>query len=62
MTDARVALVLGTSAGGVGVHVLSLARRLVSEGWPVTVCAPGYTHEIFDFPAVGASVSTVPIR
>jgi glycosyltransferase involved in cell wall biosynthesis len=62
VTGARVALVLGTSTGGVGVHVLSLARRLTADGWPVTVCAPESTHRVFDFGAAGADLETVPIR
>lgn len=58
----RVALVLATSTGGVGVHVCALARRLVDAGWTVTVCAPAETHAGFDFAAGGARVETVPIR
>ncbi len=56
----RIALVLGTSTGGVGVHVQSLAARLVADGWPVTVCAPASTLAVFDFG--GARIAHVPIR
>lgn len=58
----RVVEVLGTSTGGVGVHVQSLARHLTDDGWPVTVVAPVSTHAVFDFAAVGADPATVPIR
>lgn len=56
----RIALVLGTSTGGVGVHVQSLATRLVAAGWPVTVCAPPSTLAVFDFG--GVRIAHVPIR
>jgi glycosyltransferase involved in cell wall biosynthesis len=56
-----VVLVLGTSTGGVGVHVRSLAEFLVAEGWPVTVAAPTSTLDHFDFAATGAEVAIVPI-
>ena len=61
MNSPRVALVLGTSTGGVGVHVLSLARALDGAGWGVTVCAPASTQAVFDFGSAGARVETVPI-
>ena len=56
----RVVEVLGTSAGGVGVHVRSLMTHLVARGWTVTVAAPGVTHAAFDF--AGARAVTVPIH
>lgn len=56
----RIALVLATSTGGVGVHVQSLATRLVAAGWPVTVCAPASTLAVFSFGGVRTTV--VPIR
>lgn len=56
----RIAQVLGTSTGGVGVHVQSLAALLVADGWPVTVCAPASTLAVFDFP--GARTARLPIR
>ena len=49
-----VTLVLGSSTGGVGVHVASLARGLVAGGWWVTVCGPPSTDELFGFSATGA--------
>lgn len=57
----RVALVLGTSAGGVGQHVRSLAGHLVDAGWPVTICGPAATQGLFDFRAIGAEFCAVPI-
>lgn len=60
MTRPRIALVLGTSTGGVGVHVQSLTRHLVAQGWPVTLCAPASTLALFDFSA--ARTVAVPIR
>jgi glycosyltransferase involved in cell wall biosynthesis len=56
----RVVEVLGTSAGGVGVHVRSLVTQLITRGWTVTVAAPDVTHALFDF--AGAQVVTVPIH
>jgi glycosyltransferase involved in cell wall biosynthesis len=56
----QVVEVLGTSAGGVGVHVRSLVTHLVARGWTVTVAAPDVTQALFDF--AGARVVTVPIR
>ncbi len=56
-----IALVLGTSAGGVGQHVRSLTSHLVSAGWPLTVCGPAATQELFDFRGVGADFIAVPI-
>jgi glycosyltransferase involved in cell wall biosynthesis len=45
----RVLLVLGTSAGGVGVHVRSLAAGLAGRGAEVTVAAPASTQDVFGF-------------
>jgi glycosyltransferase involved in cell wall biosynthesis len=45
----RVLLVLGTSTGGVGVHVRSLAAGLTSRGAQVTVAAPATTQAVFGF-------------
>ena len=56
----RVLEVLGTSAGGVGVHVRALVAELAARGWTVTVAAPAVTQAVFDFP--GAHVVTVPIH
>lgn len=63
MTDpgARVALVLGTSAGGVGRHVAMLAAGLVRRGHPVVVAGPPATEEAFAFGRLGARFVPVPV-
>ncbi|HWH29145.1 MAG TPA: glycosyltransferase family 4 protein [Mycobacteriales bacterium] len=60
----RVLLVLGTSAGGVGVHVRSLAAGLRERGMRVEVAAPASTQAVFGFAdhvevAVGGSPNPV---
>jgi glycosyltransferase involved in cell wall biosynthesis len=45
----RVLLVLATSAGGVGVHVRSLAAGLAGRGAQVRVASPASTQEVFAF-------------
>lgn len=60
VTRARIAMVVATSTGGVGVHVAALVRYLIEDDWPVTVCAPHSTLELFGFP--GARAHAVPIR
>ena len=62
LATGRVVEILGTSTGGVGVHVRSLVGHLTEQGWPVTVAAPASTHAVFDYAAVGAEVTTVPIH
>jgi glycosyltransferase involved in cell wall biosynthesis len=57
----RIALVLGTSAGGVGRHVRSVAEGLVARGARVVVIGPAETQELFDFTATGARFAEVPI-
>jgi glycosyltransferase involved in cell wall biosynthesis len=57
-----VVLLLGSASGGVGVHVLSLAGAVSRAGWPVTVCAPAETHEVFDFAAAGARIAVAPVH
>lgn len=57
----RVALVLATSTGGVGVHVRSLAQGLIGRGWAVDVVGPEATEELFRFTDTGASFSAVEI-
>jgi glycosyltransferase involved in cell wall biosynthesis len=59
-TPSSVALVLGTSAGGVGRHVRSLASRLVADGMRVVLAGPESTQETFDF--TGAGASFIPVR
>jgi glycosyltransferase involved in cell wall biosynthesis len=57
----RVALVLGSSTGGIGRHVLSLAAGLVARGATVTVYGPAATQGQFAFTDVGAGFMTVEI-
>jgi glycosyltransferase involved in cell wall biosynthesis len=56
MTDRRlrILLVLGTSTGGIGQHVRSLAEGLVARGHRVVVAGPAETDELFEFSAGGA--------
>nr|WP_199753203.1 glycosyltransferase family 4 protein [Actinoplanes sp. ATCC 53533] len=56
-----VALVLGSSTGGVGQHVASLARGLIAAGCRVLVCGPAATDELFGFAAAGAEFAAVEI-
>ncbi len=56
-----VALVLGSSTGGVGQHVASLTRGLTADGATVVVCGPAATDELFRFSAAGAAFSAVEI-
>ncbi|WP_019633708.1 glycosyltransferase family 4 protein [Actinomadura atramentaria] len=57
----RVALVLGTAAGGVGGHVRSVAAGLVARGARVVVCGPASTEELFGFTATGARFAEVDV-
>nr|BFE80392.1 hypothetical protein GCM10020093_029930 [Planobispora longispora] len=57
----KVALVLGTSAGGVGRHVAMLAAGLVRRGRRVVVAGPPSTEETFGFTRLGARFVPVPI-
>ena len=57
----RVALVLGTSTGGVGRHVRALAAGLHARGAVVTVCAPASVEAAFGFGALGAAFVPVSI-
>jgi glycosyltransferase involved in cell wall biosynthesis len=57
----RVALVLASSTGGIGQHVVSLARGLAAAGMAVTVCGPAATEELFGFAAAGARFVPVEI-
>jgi glycosyltransferase involved in cell wall biosynthesis len=56
-----LALVLGSSTGGVGRHVASLVRGLVPNGVTVTVCGPSATDQQFGFTAAGARFVPVEI-
>lgn len=55
----RVALVLGTSAGGVGRHVRSVAAGLAGRGARVLVCGPPRTQEQFGFGGAGVRFAAV---
>ena len=56
-----VVLVLGSSTGGIGKHVASLAGGLVAAGCRVLVCGPAATDEHFGFTAAGADFAVVEI-
>jgi glycosyltransferase involved in cell wall biosynthesis len=56
-----VALVLGSSTGGVGQHVASLVRGLLAAGCRVLVCGPVATDELFGFSTAGAGFAAVEI-
>ncbi|MFA1537554.1 glycosyltransferase family 4 protein [Actinomadura monticuli] len=57
----RVAIVLGTSAGGVGRHVRSVAAGLAGRGARVLVCGPAATEEQFGFSGTGARFAEVDL-
>lgn len=57
----RVALVLGSSAGGIGRHVAHLAGGLAQRGAAVTVCGPRATEVRFAFTAAGAAYRPLEI-
>jgi len=57
----RVAIVLGTSAGGVGRHVRSIAAGLAGRGARVLVCGPAATEEQFGFSGAGARFAEVDL-
>ncbi len=57
----RVVLVLGTSTGGIGHHVRSLAAAFVAAGDDVLVAAPASTQQAFGFERTGARVATVDV-
>ena len=57
----RAAIVLGTSAGGIGAHVRSLAAGLVKAGVDVVVAGPRSTEEHFGFTATGAAFRAVEV-
>ncbi len=62
MPDVRdVALVLGTSTGGIGRHVHSLAAGLLERGYRVRVAGPAGTDALFGFAALGAAFHPVEI-
>ncbi|HEX6469605.1 MAG TPA: glycosyltransferase family 4 protein [Streptosporangiaceae bacterium] len=57
----RVALVLATSAGGVGPHVRSVAAGLAERGGHVAVLGPAPTDELFGFTAAGTRFEAIDI-
>jgi glycosyltransferase involved in cell wall biosynthesis len=57
----RILMVLGTSGGGVGRHVLDLTKSLVTVGHSVIVAGPQATQDSVDFAATGATFVAVPI-
>ena len=57
----RVALLLGSSTGGIGRHVASLAAGLVRLGHGVTVYGPVATQEHFSFTEAGARFTPLEI-
>lgn len=63
MTDRRlrVLIVLGTSTGGIGQHVRSLAAGVVARGHLVVVAGPRETEATFAFTDVGARFVEAPI-
>ncbi|MBB6171115.1 glycosyltransferase involved in cell wall biosynthesis [Nocardiopsis mwathae] len=61
MSTMRVALVIGTSSGGVGNHVRSLSAGLVDRGHRVAVVGPPGTDEHFGFTGAGARFAAVDV-
>lgn len=61
VTGLRIALILATSAGGVGRHVRSLAAGLTHRGARVVVLGPAAVAERFGFAAAGAGFAEVDI-
>ncbi|WP_344235279.1 glycosyltransferase [Actinocorallia libanotica] len=57
----RVALVLATSAGGIGAHVRSVAAGLAARGARVLVCGPESTEKTFGFSGPGVRFAPVEI-
>ncbi|OLT30312.1 glycosyl transferase [Nocardiopsis sp. CNR-923] len=57
----RIALVVGTSTGGVGRHVRSLAEGLRERGHRVVVVGPASADRAFGFTEAGLRFAPVPI-
>ena len=57
----RVLLVLGTSTGGIGQHVRSLAQGLFERHHHVVVAGPPETDQLFGFGTLGARFVATPI-
>jgi len=61
LSGLKVAIVLATSAGGVGGHVRSVVSGLCERGAHVVVLGPASTEELFGFGAAGARFAPVEI-
>jgi glycosyltransferase involved in cell wall biosynthesis len=61
LSGLKVAIVLATSAGGVGGHVRSVVTGLGERGVHVAVLGPSSTDELFGFAAAGARFAAVEI-
>jgi glycosyltransferase involved in cell wall biosynthesis len=57
----NVLLVLGTSGGGVGRHVRSLAKSLVAQGHSVVIAGPQSVQDALSLSETGARFVPVPI-
>ncbi|WP_258572370.1 glycosyltransferase family 4 protein [Actinomadura parmotrematis] len=57
----RVALVLGTAAGGLGRHVRAVAAGLAERGAGVVVCGPAATEESYGFTGPGVRFAEVDV-
>src|SRR4051812_35405921 len=56
-----VMLVVGSTTGGIGAHVRTLAERLHALGHGVTVVAPASTTALFSWESTGARLVAAPI-
>jgi glycosyltransferase involved in cell wall biosynthesis len=61
LSGLKVAIVLATSAGGVGGHVRSVVTGLRERGAQVAVLGPASTDELFGFAEAGARFAAVEI-
>jgi glycosyltransferase involved in cell wall biosynthesis len=61
LSGLKVAIVLATSAGGVGGHVRSVVSGLRERGAQVAVLGPASTDELFGFAEAGARFAAVEI-
>jgi glycosyltransferase involved in cell wall biosynthesis len=61
LSGLKVAIVLATSAGGVGGHVRSVVAGLTARGARVVVLGPASTEKLFGFAAAGARFVAVEI-
>ena len=61
MSEPSVDLVIGTVAGGVGIHVRALAAGLIARQHRVRVIGPRETETTFGFTECGAEFEAMPI-